>query len=81
MTNGPCDICREISSFGGLGMPCKPTTCGCSCHNRSRKVIMKETAKVLGVDKRGVIDNHKIVNFIKAGGGLNINSMKYGRHR
>ncbi len=80
-TDGPCSICKEISSFGGMGMPCTPTSCQCLCHRKSRIGIERKTAQVLGTDERGVVDNHKIAKLIKSGGGLNIKSQKYGYHR
>ncbi len=61
MTTGPCDICKEISSFGALGMPCRPQTCQCICHRKTRALAQRETQKVLGEK------NMHIVNEIKYG--------------
>ena len=41
--NGPCSICKELSKFGAFGMPCKPTSCQCRCHWKSRAAILKKT--------------------------------------
>ncbi len=81
MSNGPCKICKELSSFGAMGMPCTPSSCACTCHRKSRILQNRKTAPILGINENGVVDNHKIANFIKSGGGLNINSMKHGYHR
>ncbi len=82
MTDGPCDICKEISSFGALGTPCTPMSCQCTCHRKTRKLAQRETNKVLGKN------NMHIINEIKYGipnpmqmnqptGG--IKSLKYGK--
>lgn len=80
MVDGPCSICRELSSFGAMGAPCTPMSCQCICHRKSRIGIQQKTAEKLGIRHDGVVDNHKIVNFIKAGGGMNIRSQKLGYH-
>lgn len=72
MDEGPCDICRELSSFGALGTPCTPMSCQCICHRRSRVGIKKLTDKAMGPGAS------KIARLIKAGGGLNIHSQKFG---
>lgn len=83
---GPCSICREISSFGAQGMPCTPMSCQCPCHRRSRILMKQKTGQVLGKGNRHIINEVKYnipnpmekkrVRFKPTGG---MKSLNYGR--